>query len=202
MSKSLGNFFTLREIFEKFPPRVVRYFLLSQHYRSPLDFSDDKLEQAANALAGIDEAYQKLALVPMRDTLPRPLDDLEPNALPEVLADFSEALDDDFNTEKALAVVHTLRREATSPLAPRDPDYARKASQTLRSMLEDYLGIPLLQEHVAPLKISALKAAREQARKEKNWAKADAFRKQLNSAGYKVEDNPDGTSTLIRTKGS
>jgi cysteinyl-tRNA synthetase len=189
MSKSLGNFFTLREIFEKYPPRVVRYFLLSQHYRSPLDFSDDKLQQAQNALAGIDEAYQKL------NTLPA-IEDNE--TLRDILSEFIEALNDDFNTEKALAVVHVLKRDAVAELSKEhDPVVLRKATTTLKVMMEDFLGIPLLKEET-PAEVLALLKQREDARKEKDWAASDALRKKIDEMGYKIEDRPGKPSTLIK----
>ncbi|MHB9155894.1 MAG: cysteine--tRNA ligase [Endomicrobiales bacterium] len=194
MSKSLGNFFTLREIFENFTPRVVRYFLLSQHYRSPLDFSDDKLRQAASALEGLDEACLTLEALPAAGPAAG-----EEALLPEVMGSFRNALDDDFNTEKALAVVHSLKRDALSLVSSGKNDPAlRGARATLSVLLQDYLGITPPQKAALPPEITALKAEREKARGEKNWAASDELRKQIEAGGYKVLDNKDGTSIVIK----
>jgi cysteinyl-tRNA synthetase len=198
MSKSLGNFFTLREIFEKYPPRVVRYFLLSQHYRSPLDFADDKLVQAQNALNGLDEVYLKLSMAIPAEEHPVRFSDLESDAYPGILERFETAMNDDFNTERALAVVHELKRDVIANFKDINPQYLRKAYITLRVLLEDYLGIPVPQKEEIPADALALKEERETARQKKDWAQADALRKKLDTLGYRVEDNPGGTSILIR----
>jgi cysteinyl-tRNA synthetase len=198
MSKSLGNFFTLQTIFEKYPPRVVRYFLLSQHYRSPLDFSDDKLKQAQAALEGIDDAYSKLAAIPHPEEHPARFANLEADLLGDVVARFRDAMDDDFNTEKALAVVHELKNEVLATVQQRSPLLLHKAYVTLRILLEDYLGIPLLKNESFSPDVLALKEEREKARREKNWKKADELRKKLGELGYRVEDTPDGTSSLFK----
>jgi cysteinyl-tRNA synthetase len=198
MSKSLGNFFTLREIFEKYSPRVVRYYLMTQHYKSPLDFSDENLGQAKNALEGLDGVFMKLASVPEPFQLPSRLHSLEPEMLTEYIARFKEMLDDDFNTEKALSVLHELKKEISLKLQGSDHPWLRKAFFTMSYLLGDYLGIPLPKPESAPQEALDAKAGREKARKEKNWKLSDELRKKLDSLGYKVEDNPDGTSTLIR----
>jgi cysteinyl-tRNA synthetase len=198
MSKSLGNFFTLREIFEKYPPRVVRYFLLSQHYRSPLDFSDDKLLQAQRALEGIDDTYLRLAALPYPAPVPGRLGNLEPEALGDVLDRFRAAMDDDFNTEKALAVLHELKNEVSATLAQRSPLLLHKAFVTMRILMDDYLGITPPVRLTLPAEVTAAQAERETARRERNWKRADELRERLNALGYRVEDNPDGSSTVFK----
>lgn len=198
MSKSLGNFFTLRDIFAKYPPRVVRYFLLSQHYHSPLDFSDDKLLQAQRALEGIDEAYLKLSAVPHPADLPGRFAGLDAEVLPETVTRFRSAMDDDFNTEKALAVLHELKNDALATLHQSSPLVLHRTFVTLRILLEDYLGIlPPQKESFSP-EVLALKTEREGARRTKDWRKADELRKKIGELGYRVEDNPDGTSSLFK----
>ena len=192
MSKSLGNFFTLREIFKRFQPRVVRYFLLSQHYRSPLDFSDDKLSSAARALKGIDEACLKLAAA--SDSGAR----CSSGVLPEVVHRFRCALNDDFNTERALAIVHELKNDVLNAINEMAPRFRDKAYLTMKSLMQDYLGIPLPEPEALPGEILSLKAEREKARAAKNWSEADRLRKELALRGYRAEDNPDGSSTVLK----
>lgn len=198
MSKSLGNFFSLREIFEKYDPRVVRYFLLSQHYRSPLDFSDDKLRAAQSALAGIDELYMKLSEISVPSTAPSKFSNLAPNTLDDIIEVFRLVLNDDFNTEKALAVIHELKKDVLSTLRQKSPGLLHKAFVTLNILLQDYLGITAPQKESLTQEILELKSKREKVRNEKNWAEADNLRRRLDSLGYKVEDNPNGSSTILK----
>lgn len=189
MSKSLGNFFTLKDIFEKFPPRVVRYFLLSQHYHSPLDFSDDKLNQAKNALDGIDDAYQRLS---DRTGNNQPID--KSNVLVDILTQFQKTLNDDFNTENALSVIHILKNQILAELYNRDTEWLIKARNTMLLLIEDYMGINISTSKLAD-EVQNMLNQRSQARKEKNWAKADEIRDKVKSMGVEIIDNPDGTST-------
>jgi cysteinyl-tRNA synthetase len=198
MSKSLGNFFTLRQIFEKYPPRVVRYYLMTQHYKSPLDFSDENLGHAKNALDGLDDVFKKLAAVPEPFELPAKMHNLEPELLTEYTDKFKAFLDDDFNTERALSVMHQLKKDALRKIQSKDYPWLRKAYFTLSFLMRDYLGVALPENTEADNAVVIMKEDRERARKEKNWQLADEYRKKLDQLGYKVEDNPDGTSTLIR----
>jgi cysteinyl-tRNA synthetase len=176
----------------------VRYFLLSQHYRSPLDFSDDKLQQAKNALDGLDEAYQKLSSVPLPVMHPGPLEDLESAIMPDVLERFIQALNEDFNTEKALAVLHEFKKSILANLHTAPPHVLQRETVTFASLMQDYLGIPVLRQESIPEEVLQLKAEREKARKEKDWGRSDELRARLGTLGYAVEDNPGGTSTLIK----
>jgi cysteinyl-tRNA synthetase len=192
MSKSLGNFFTLREIFEKYHPRVVRYFLLSQHYRTPLDFSDEKLIAAATALQGLDNALRII------DEKNKPAE--KDISHTDFFAAFNAALDDDFNTEKALAVVHSLKTIAMTKIAllKSAPKVDINNEKTDLYLMLDRLGIELTETAVIPENVVALKAEREQARREKDWARSDELRKQIDSLGYNVEDKPGGISTVFK----
>ena len=192
MSKSLGNFFTLRDIFEQYSPRVVRYFLVSQHYRTPLDFSDEKLQAAAATLEGIDTTLRIIDEKNIPDTK-----DVRHT---DYLVAFNAALDDDFNTEKALAVVHSLKSAAMAKVSAQKSvgavDLNTEKSELL--IMLDRLGIALPPSTVVPEDIQALKAQREQARRDKNWGLSDELRKQIAARGYKVEDTANGTSTVIK----
>jgi len=103
----------------------------------------------------------------------------------------------DNDTEKALAVFHNLKREAASSLTTNSPDVLARYYVTLTSLLTDNLGIPLAKHIEIPQEALDAKTQREQARKSKEWKKSDELRAKLTTLGYKVEDNPDGTSTLL-----
>ena len=188
MSKSLGNFFTLREIFDKFEPAVVRFFLLSRHYRTPLDFSDDLLQQARSAWHGILDA----------DFMAGFLLDGRPAAsatVPETAAEFKAAMDNDFNSEEALAAVFRLKNRMTEKIKSRDLDWLAAARRTLRELCSEGLGLPLPADLPAE-KAVALRsklAERDAARKSKDWPGADRLRKELDESGYLIEDTPSGS---------
>ncbi len=190
MSKSLGNFFTVREILERYRPEVVRYFVISSHYRSPLNFSDTQLDTAHAAL---DAFYTALRGI-------RPDIDADGG---EFEARFREAMDDDFNTAGALAVLSELRHELNrARQAGGDAQVRRLAGVLVR--LGELLG--LLQddpEHwftgaqaggLDREAIEALVAQRAQARADRDWAESDRIRDQLLEQGIVLEDGPDGTS--------
>jgi cysteinyl-tRNA synthetase len=191
MSKSLGNFFTLSDIFKKYDPMTVRYYLLTQGYRSPLDFSDESLNSAKNALAGLNEAYEKLAAKVKTEN---PVTDAK---LADIENKFYDALDDDFNTEKALACLHTLKNLILTELHSASAEFLSEAKYLFRQLYEDALGLVLTSTEIGA-DIEALLSARNAARKEKNWAEADKYRNELDKAGYKIIDNPDGTSTAVK----
>src|SRR3989339_1968676 len=197
MSKSLGNFFTLREIFDKYEPRVVRYFLLSQHYRSPLDFSDDKLKQSQKALNGIDTALDRLAQAVIPEPKPGLLENIGADTLDDYVSRFTAALDDDFSTEKAIAALNELSNEALSNTHSSDTEWIKKAANTMKLMLGDYLGIGP-REKSGDSRFHQLVTERKEARAQKNWKRADEIRKEIENAGFKLLDNPDGTTTLTK----
>jgi cysteinyl-tRNA synthetase len=195
MSKSLGNFFTVREILQRFRPEEVRYFILTSQYRSPLNYDDEHLEQARAALTRL---YTALRGVP----------DLAPEAVDASVATpfverFHAAMDDDFNTPEALAVLFDLVREVNRIRAD-DPGAAAGPAAVLRR-LGGILGI--LQEDpelylrgraddggMSDAQIESLVQARIAARAAKDWAEADRLRKLLSEAGIGLEDGPSGTA--------
>ena len=198
MSKSLGNFFTLSDIYKKYEPRVVRYFLLSQHYRMPLDFSDDKLKQAQASLKGLDEAWRLMEQKHKDDSDNK---DSQIAIAKDALKSFQDALDDDFNTEKALAAVHSFKSKIMTHISLNSANPASDIGvykETYKKIIENYLGISLTINNSIPENVSTLLIARQKARKEKNWQEADRTRNELDKLGYKAMDNPDGTSTGVK----
>jgi cysteinyl-tRNA synthetase len=191
MSKSLGNFFTIREILERYAPEVVRYFILTSHYRSPLNYSDESLD---NAHSGLARLYTALRGLPEADS-----DD-------ELVAPFRErfraAMDDDFNTPEALAVLFDLAR-AVNRAREQDLAAAARLGGGLRQ-LGQRLGL-LAQapeaflrgagsSDVSDAEIEALIQRRNDARDNKDWAEADRVRDQLQALGVVLEDGAGGTS--------
>jgi cysteinyl-tRNA synthetase len=187
MSKSLGNFFTVREVLAKFDPEVVRFFIVRAHYRSPLNYSDQHLEDAR---AGLTRLYTAL-----RDTPPdgnADIDWSEGHA-----ARFKAALDDDFNTPEACAVLFELASEVNRSRSARDAALLKSLADLLgllqcepSSFLQ--AGTPAAGE-LSPREIQALIDQRTAARKAKNFAEADRIRKELEGKGILLEDAAGGT---------
>ncbi len=208
MSKSLGNFFTVREVMEKFPAPVLRYFLTSAQYRSPIDFSDQTLTQA-------QAAYERLHLGALGITraLATPVVDStatdNADALQALLAhaedDFRTAMDEDFNTPQALAVLFELVGESNRLITGGINEAARAAladAHALLLRLAGVLGITLQAEEatdtLAPQLMELLISLRAQARKEKNFALGDAIRDRLAEIGILLEDTARGTEWRVK----
>lgn len=174
MSKSLGNFFTLRQVFEQFDPMVVRYMILTHHYRSPLDFSFEDLKVA-------EKTYQRLCKL-LHDTQQAKVINLLDyrNAIIQRMMEF---LCDDINTTGLLGVVFEYFKEIQAD------EQLRGAVKTI---LTDLLGLTLIplpeKELMATPEIQALLEQRQEARAAKNWARADALREELKILGYEVQD--------------
>jgi cysteinyl-tRNA synthetase len=189
MSKSLGNFFTIRDVLSSHHPEVVRYFFLSSHYRSPVNYSVDEIVQARSSL---DRLYTALHGLDLPETG-------EPD--PEWEGRFAAVMDDDFNTPQAVAVLFELAREINR-IRETDPEEAARLGATLRS-LGGVLG--LLAEdpeawrkaggddQLSETEIEQRIEARNAARREKDFATADRIRDELEEAGVLLEDKPDGT---------
>jgi cysteinyl-tRNA synthetase len=191
MSKSLGNFFTVREVLARYDAEVVRFFIVRAHYRSPLNYSDQHLEDAR---AGLTRLYTTL-----RETAPAAaaIDWNNPFA-----ARFKEAMDDDFNTAEACAVLFDLATEANRSRSAADAGMLKALAGRLGLLQRDpvaYLqgGAETAGEYSAP-RIEALIAQRNAARKAKNFAEADRIRKELDAAGVLLEDT--SAATIWRRK--
>lgn len=190
MSKSLGNFFTIRDVLEKYNAEVVRYFLSSVHYRSYIDYSEDSLKEARSAL---ERFYQALRGVELNDAaLENDFDER-----------FYAAMDDDFNTPKAMAVLFELVTELNIASREGSEDAGKLAAQLKR--LAGILGL-LQQDPDAFLKgedkegelssaeIEALIEQRAQAKKDRNFAEADRIRGELAEQGIILKDSREGTT--------
>ncbi len=210
MSKSLGNFFTLREIFQMYDPRVVRLFLLSTHYRKPIDFSDDKLNKAKRSLERIENCLREVERKqhpPSPYPLPSGERSLKATRRGETKGEglkekmdsdrkrFEEAMDDDFNTAAALGVIFDLVSRTNNWLDKGDLSSVARAAPELRDFCQ-VLGLSLErgQEVRLAQELMRLIKDREEARRKKDWVKADAIRAKLMQEGIILEDRPQGTT--------
>jgi cysteinyl-tRNA synthetase len=198
MSKSLGNFFTVREAAEAYGYENIRMFMLMSHYRSPLNYSGDILVQAQNALERIKTSRSNLAFLAENGAGGEMTDEERAFAetMPKFRERYIEALEDDFNTADAIAVIFELVREAnTVTAAERNPSKALAAEiLKLFDELTGVLGLLYTEREDKGLaeEVEALIAARQAARKEKNWAEADKIRDKLKEMGITLEDAPQG----------
>jgi len=221
MSKSLGNFLTIKEILKSYHPEVVRLFLLSRHYRSPLDYSTQGMEEARRNL---ERFYQTLAEIDgllAHEKAKEPMaEGLSPEEMgvyrraEEFTDKFAEAMDDDFNTAVAIAALfelsHDLNRFLQNPSsnAPQILHKGREAfaeagevlgifQEDPRAFLEAERERKTEKLTLTPEEIEKLITEREEARKNKNWIRADEIRDQLASHGIILEDGPEGTTWRV-----
>ncbi|MBL8527543.1 MAG: cysteine--tRNA ligase [Burkholderiales bacterium] len=204
MSKSLGNFFTVREVLAKFAPEVVRFFILRAHYRSPLNYSDQHLVDARHALTRLYTALKGIDA---------PAVDIDWNE--QRARHFREAMNDDFNTPEALAVLFEIANELNRSRAPEDAALLKALGGVLGLLQQDpssfLQGKPLTHveaTHTLPIswttaeltenRIAKLIEARSDARKAKNFVEADRIRKELLDAGIVLEDKPGGVTEWRR----
>lgn len=195
MSKSLGNFFTVREIGEKYDLQVLRFFMLSAHYRSPINFSAELMEASKNGLERIITSVEKLKELQGKvsgDALTETEQENQ-KTVNELIAKFEAAMDDDFNTADAVSAIFELVKLANSTANEESSKaYVDLLKETI-SKLSDVLGIITERKaEVLDSEIEELIAARQQARKEKNFARADEIRQQLLDMGIILEDTREG----------
>ena len=195
MSKSAGNFFTVRDISEKYDLQVLRFFMLSAHYRSPLNFSDELMESAKNGLERIKNAAANLDhIIKNPGSRPEDLTDGEDADFTKAFIDkFDEAMDDDCNTADAIAAVFELVRAINSNINENSSIAIVKSAKESLKSLSDVLGIITdVKEEILDSDIEALISERQAARKAKNFARADEIRSQLLEMGIILEDTREG----------
>jgi cysteinyl-tRNA synthetase len=191
MSKSTGRLFFIEDVLKTTDPETVRYYLLSTHYRSPIDFSQERLNEA-------DVAYRRLRSPLERAAAWEPAGEMPPaGALGEAVAEaerlFGEAMDDDFNSAKAIGHLFDLSRQVNRALDEGvGPPAGAGAAALLRlgSVLGLFWKPP--EEAAWDPRVQELVALREQARRERDWSRADALRGQIEALGVVVEDGPSG----------
>ncbi len=191
MSKSLGNFFTLREVLKQYAPEVMRYFILASHYRSPLNYSDQNLDSAKAALERFYTALRGTEVTEVADG-------------GEYEARFRKAMDDDFNTAEALAVLFDLANVLNRAKADGNAELAGQLAGQLQylagvlGLLQDDAEAFLKGSGVAggltDMEIDGLIEQRNTAKKDKNWAEADRIRDELQAQGITLEDGAGGTT--------
>jgi cysteinyl-tRNA synthetase len=195
MSKSLGNFFTVRDVLKTLRhPEVLRFFLLSSHYRGPINYSQAQLAQADETLLGLYRA--------LKDS------DYSRLADPQELARFREAMDDDFNTPEAMAVIQAAARQLNLAKAAGDAAGAASAAATVRAMGEAlgilqqspdvYLRHSVGAKGFSDEEVERLLALRQTARAAKNFAESDRIRDQLTAAGILLDDKAGGRTEWRR----
>ncbi len=232
MSKSLGNFFTIREVFNKYPyssgvtAEVLRYFLISNHYRSPVDFSDRGMSAAHAALDGFYALLQKVKESYTGKMTAAHDDRGVMSSIDECKKEFAEAMDDDFNTAAAIGSLQKLRRVLNTRIEHGVPEDAARETLGLFNTFCIVTGLFSIDPNkweflksdlnaeaghfnikgtdtglgvfVSDAEIEKLVSEREDARKRKDWKRSDEIRKQLSDGGIILEDRPDGTTRIKR----
>ena len=203
MSKSLGNFFLLREVLEHFEGRVIRFFVLGAHYRKPIDFSNNELEQAKSGLERIDNAVERLR-EKIKSGAVSGGDDLSglKDLLKETEERFIQAMDDDFNTAQGIGVIFELIKEINKyteveKISEEGLKALQMAYDYIENIMENVFGVTLKsQENIGNLTadlVEFLLEIRRKARAEKNWALSDEIRDRLGEMGIKIKDGKDKT---------
>ncbi|AHE67498.1 cysteinyl-tRNA synthetase [Legionella oakridgensis ATCC 33761 = DSM 21215] len=182
MAKSTGNFFTIADVLKKHHPEVIRYFLLSSHYRSPLNYSEENLLNANKALLRLYQAIKEIDCA-----------DQEPDQA--WITKFVSAMNDDFNTPEALSVLFQLSHEINKTKSPMLAATLKQLAEILGLLQESpelFLQAGLADEDKEV--IEKLIEQRNEARQNRAWARADEIRQLLLEQGIELEDGPQGTT--------
>ena len=188
MSKSLGNFFTIRDVLEKYNKNVVRFMLISTHYRKPIDFSQEALEQAKNSLQKLNEFMLKLNSYKRKSKNNKKIDLI----INKTKADFERAMDDDFETANAITTIFDFVKIINKFLA--NERLSIKNCKKIKEFIQkiDKVFCVLDEEKIKiPKEVNELIKKREEARKNKDFKLADKIREKIKSLGYYVEDTKE-----------
>ena len=215
MSKSLGNFFLLREILEKFSGNVVRLFILSTHYRKPINFSFENMEDTKKALQNIVKSMNKFENI-VENYKNEKIENVKNSEFSQKIdkfdKKFEEAMDEDMNTPQALATIFNQIKETNKFISLNENEFSiiyyeiKKSYDSLKAKIENVFGIAIKAENTVKEEneksmeltkklIELLLKIRNEARSEKNFKLADKIRDELNSLGIKIEDNKDGSTS-------
>ncbi|MCD6270744.1 cysteine--tRNA ligase, partial [bacterium] len=189
MSKSLGNFITVKEFLQKYPPRLLRFFVIKSHYRSPIDYSEKAILQAQKELERIDEFIEK-----MQNTKLKIQNCSLKFKIDKFKKEFEMAMEDDFNTPKAIAVMFELIKEVNLILEKNQitKQDAKQILDFLKS-IDKVFGIVFKKEKIKiPKNVQKLVEKREKLRKEQKWEEADRIREQIKALGYEIQDTQAG----------
>ncbi len=188
MSKSLGNFITIRDFLKSNPARILRYIVLKSHYRSPLNYEKDTIFNARNDLERIAEFIEKIQNVKSRSQ-----NDKEKFKIDKFKKDFWTVMNDDFNTPKAISVIFEMIREI-NPLLDRGgiEKEAKKEILNFLKTIDKIFGFIFDAKKEVPENIRKLVKKRDGARQKKDWALADKIRKEIEALGFKIKDTQSG----------
>ena len=192
MSKSLGNFFTVREVAQVFDLEVLRFFLLSAHYRSPINYSYDAMEQTKaglNRLYGVRDHMEQL----LGSDIPAGQDEDLDKKVQKEKKEFVEAMEDDLNTARATGSLFSLARDINTHIAGGAKKDSLQEAYDVFMELAGVLGILGRRDEMDASEIEALLEERKEARKNKDFARADAIRDELADRGIAIEDTREGT---------
>jgi len=213
MSKSLGNFLMIKDVLKSYHPEAVRLFLLSNHYRSPIDFTDKAMDESST---GLDKIYKLLERIEKRTG---PLSDTEVENKGNVWKNFTEAMNDDFNTARGIGVLFGAVRDINRLLDEKTGSLSVEFEKTVQSVWTDILKIGTIlgilsessqtyfdnkkafslgKKSIDPVSVDQMVKERFEARKAKDWEKADLIRKQLEDMNIKLEDGPEGTVWKVK----
>lgn len=213
MSKSLGNFFLVKDILAHFPPEVLRFFILSTHYRSPLDFSDERLTEASRGLDRLKTAQENIRhLEGMKSGSETAAATSLRAAAGKAKEEFYEAMNDDFNTALAISVMFGLAKEINiyhSTVVAGNGEKHNETFEMAKGLYRDMAGIIGILEEETATKTDAnaqlveqlmnlIIDIRQDARKKKDWATADQIRDHLQGIGIVLEDSPQGVRWKVR----
>ncbi len=201
MSKSLGNFLTVTNILEKYDPASIRMFFLLKHYRSPIDFSEDRIKEAQAALDRLRNAYRKIGyILDKNGTAPDAANSQPIEEIGKLKSGIKEAMDDDFNTARAMGYFYDIAK-AVNSMDEHDesaPTVMKAAKEVFDTIGGEVFGI-VFESDIQPESLTGdlmelIIEIRQKARSEKNWELADMIRERLNEINIMLEDHAGGTS--------